>query len=379
MRNQLATVLLFSWTLLGPAWSQPVTGKSGDNMDHVLQPGDQLEINILTLPEMEKKYAVRADGTFFHPYAGEVVAKGKTLRDIEALLKQRFRKELRNPSFRVGVSTLADTEAAVLGEVKTQGKFKFAPGTSVMELLAQAGGITEKADSDGAILLRGGQEIPLDLGPGGQGKLARLLVQKGDIVYVNRGLRVGVSGEVQLKGIYSVSSKSSNPVEDAVKAAGGATEAGALNRVQIIRPRLTQAMEVDLMNPVEAGKIKLEDGDTVMLPARRAVILGAVNKPGAVNLTGKENLMNIVSEAGLAKGKLDAVVVVRAKDVLAGTDKKEIYDLQSSFAEGATVVSVPIMDGDVVYVPSQEESQGIMSNASGLMTILYMARSIFAL
>ena len=352
-----------------------------DQMDpgaRLLQPGDTLEINILTLPEVEKKYPIRADGTFFHPLAGEVVASGKTLKQLEALLRQRFSKELRKPAFRVGVTAMAETDAAVLGEVKLQGKYKFAPGTSVMDLLALAGGVTDKADLDGAVILRSGKQIPLNLGPAGQAELSALVVRKGDIIYVNRGRRVGVSGEVQAKGIYAVSSKSVNPVEDAIKAAGGATETGALNRVQVIRPSLAKPIEVDLLNPEAASKVVLEDGDTVVLPPRRAVVLGAVSKPGAVPLIGKETLLDVVSIAGIEKGKIDALVVVRAADLAAGSNKKEVYNLEGTFSEGNPVVSVPIRDGDVVFVPAKGE-EGLLSNPTGLMSILVMARSLFAI
>ena len=99
---------------------------------------------------------------------------------------------------------------------------------------------------------------------------------------------------------------------------------------------------------------------------------------GLIQGGGKEDQRNAAG-FGFDPRQLDAVVVVRAKDVAAGTDKKEIYDLQSSFSEGTTIVSVPVFDGDVVYVPTQEEGQGMLSNASGLMSILFMARSIFAL
>lgn len=373
--------VLFIGLGCGIAQAQPPSaGGSGFNtVSRPLEPGDQLEINIFTLPEQEKKYQIRADGTFFHPYAGEVKAAGLTLAQLETVLRQRFRKQIRKPEFRLGMTAMSESEAAVLGEVKNQGKFKFMPGTSLADLIAQAGGISDKADLDGAMLLRAGKQIPVDLNTSGQAALARMTVQKGDILYVNRGLRIGVSGEVQAKGIYAISSKSGHPVTDAVKAAGGATESGALSRVQVIRPSLAQPLEVDLLNPETAAKVTLEDGDTVLIPARRAVVLGAVTKPGTVNLVGKETLIDIIGLAGLDKAKIDNLIVIRSADVSAGNSKKEIYNLESSLKEDAPVVSVRIYDGDVVYVPTKEEAKGIVENASGLMSILWMARSIFSI
>ena len=363
------------------AWSQPPIIPQWEAINpqkRVLQKGDQLEIHLVSLPDTEKKYTVRADGTFFHPLAGEIQASGKTLQQVEAILAQRLKRELRNPAFRIGLTSLADAEAAVMGEVRSQGKFKFAAGTSVMDLLAQAGGLSEKADKDSAIIWREGKEIEINLNPAGLNELSRMQVRNGDILYVNRGKRVGVSGEVQAKGIYSVSTKSVNSVEDAVKAAGGATESAALSRVQIIRPSLAAPILVNLLDPAEAGKIILQDGDTVLVPARRAVILGAVGKQGILPLNGSESLVDVVSQAGVSQGNLAAVVVIRAADVQASTDKKEIYNLEGNFQEGQQTVRVPIQDGDVVFVPPKAENN-LLTGGSSLMQMLFMARSLFSI
>lgn len=345
-----------------------------------LRSGDQLEINIFTLPDLEKKYQIRADGTIYHPFAGEIRAAGLTLAQLEQTLKERLRKQLRKPQFRVALAALTESEASVLGEVRNQGKFKFFPGATVMDLLAQAGGLSDKADRDSAVLLREGKPKPLNLGVSGQAELSRLFVQNGDILYVNRGKRVGVSGEVQEKGVYAVSTKSLNSVEDAVKAAGGAKETAALSRVQIIRPSLPKPIEVNLLNPGESAKVVLEDGDMVVVPPRRALVLGAVAKPGTVPLSGGETLVDVVALAGLSQAQINNVVVVRSADVQTNSDKKEVYNLESSFGQGNTMVNVPIYDGDLVYVPSKDANGGLLSNGGqGLVNLLFMARSLFSI
>lgn len=372
------------WLVLSVLWgcasAQPLPAPEVLNAgSRLLQPGDQLEINIFTLPDLERKYQIRADGTFYHPFAGEVAAAGKTLPQLEETLRLRFKRELRKPAFRLGLTTMAESEAAVLGEVRQQGKFKFQPGTTVMDLLALAGGLGDKADRDGAVILRGGKQIPLDLSPGGQAQVARFAVQAGDILYVNRGKRVGVSGEVQEKGVYAIGSKSLSSVEDAIKSAGGAKETAALNRVQIIRPSLSKPLEVDLLTSGSQRPV-LEDGDMVVVPPRRAILLGAVTKPGNLPLTGSETLVDVLGQAGLAQAQIESVVVVRSADVLAGNDKKEIYDVQKAMAEGQSVINVPIHDGDLVFVPTKEQTQGgLLGNGSNLMNILWMARSLFAI
>lgn len=383
LRKPLAFLLLLSGTLA----AQP-GGGGGSYIDprynaaqRKLQAGDVLEINVFSLPELEKKYSVRADGTLFHPFAGQVAASGKTLTQLELELKKRLTRQLKQPAFRLSLSSMGDGEAAVLGEVHAQGKFKFVPGSSVMDLLAQAGGVSEKADLDGAVILRAGQKITLDLSPAHQAELSRMEVQAGDILYVNRGLRIGVSGEIQNNGVYALSAKSMHPLEDSIKAAGGAKETAALHRVQIVRPGLPKALEVNLLKPEEVAKITLEDGDMVVVPPRKAVVLGAVTKAGAIPLNGNESLVDVLSVAGLSSASIESVVVIRAENVRAAqADQKEVYNLKEGLGQGQPLVYVPIHDGDLVYVPTKEQDTGGMFGPAGqsLMSILVMARSLFA-
>lgn len=352
-----------------------------DSQTRTLQPGDRLEINIFSLPELEKQYQIRADGTFYHPHAGEVLASGKTLKQISTQLTQRFKKELRDPQFRIGLVQMAEAEATVMGEVRTQGKFKFGAGTSVIDLLAMAGGLGDKADRDSAVLIRSGKEIPLNLNVAAQSEMARMTVRSGDTIFVNRGKRVSVFGEVQAKGVYVIGSRSPNAVEEAIKSAGGMTETAAMNRIQVRRPSLKDPILVDYANPEEVSKVQIEDGDVMVIPARSVVVLGAVNKQGALPLTGKETLMDVVSQAGVGQARLDSVVVVRSEDVLAGNDKKEVYNLEKFFTEGSregAAINVPIRDGDMVFLPQKEDSTGGLFGGGNLLNLLLMARSLFA-
>ena len=385
-----------------PTAPKPVQGIPSrvDVTSHVLAPGDQVEVHVYSMPELEKVYEVRADGSFFHPLIGEVQARGMTLTQLEAALKPRFQKELRRSKFRIGLHSLAEGEASVMGEVKTQGMFKFAPGSSAMDLIAHAGGLTNKADLDGAVLLRAGNPIPLNLNKGNQTSLASLLVQSGDVIFVHPGKRVGVSGEVHEKGLYAVSS-TRGTIEDAIKAAGGATSTAALHRVQITRATEPKPLIVNLLAKSGQDPDALMDGDTVVVPARRAVVMGAVDKPGPVNLTGTEKLTDVISTVGVSKGRLDRVIVIRDADVqkveidpnalaskgltpVAKVDgepkvepKKEEYDLEKFFSEGQGGPSVPLYDGDVVFVPEKGAQENFLTS-NGLMNLIFTARSLFS-
>lgn len=380
-------------TSLGSSWAQslPATPEPGassssaasaptnivtelDRSKHTIRAGDQLEIHIFALPDLPSNYTVMSDGTFFHPVAGEVRAAGLTLDKLQANLARRFAKELRVPKFQIGLHSAAQKEVAVLGEVKQQGKMVMARGGTLLDLLAQAGGLTGKADQENAVVLRQGKQIPVNLTPENRATLASFRMQNGDVLYVSPGRRISVLGEVKETGVYAVSANSHTQIEDALKAAGGAKQTAALSRVLVLKTRSATPLQVDLLSEAyQKSPPVLEDGDSVVIPPRQAILFGAFSKTGVLPLRGDETLVDVLSQGGVTNGHLDSVVVVRAEDVQGGTSKKEIYDFTKGFEEGQSVAQVPVRDGDLVYVPPKEQGGGF-----NFLSMLLMARSLLS-
>ena len=90
----------------------------------------------------------------------------------------------------------------------------------------------------------------------------------------------------------------------------------------------------------------LQDGDIQHVPPMRCAILGKATKPGQVLLRGSDTLEDVCGSAGVRVEGLKQIVILRAVDVEAGNDKREVYDLDPS-----GVPKVPVLDGDVVYLP----------------------------
>ena len=358
---------------------QPASGV--DERSYKLQVGDELELSFFALPALEKKCVIRADGRFCHSALGEVRARGLTLAQLQREIQRRARTELKNPSFHLGLLSYGKSEIAVLGEVGHQGKFPILPGASVLDVVAQAGGLNDKADPESASLLRGGKSIDIDLRPPSGDKIASMKLETGDILYIHAGNRISVAGEVQKPGIYAISRKSTNPVADALKAAGGAKSSSALQRVRLLRPTVAGPIIISAM-PNKDGQMSkeaqtLQDGDTLVIPERQAVVLGASGKQGAVALHGGETLFDVVSANGVGeKAELNRVIVVRAEDVRAGRGKREEYNLQSFFKDRKDTTPVPIYDGDLVYIPSRGDSKSLLDSSNGLLQMLFLARAL---
>ena len=345
---------------------------------HVLRPGDQLEFHVSALPQLPTTYPIRVDGFFFHPVVGEINANGKTLGQLRTELAKLLAKELRNPNFRLGIREVARHQVAVLGEAKNQGSFDVGVGASVLDVIAKAGGLSEKADADRAVLLRGEEQMQISLRPEEGGGLTK--VRSGDVIYVLAGSPVSVVGEVTKPGIYSVS-RVSGGARAAVLAAGGAKEEASLSRVRLVRATLPKPITFDLTpgseTPIPLEAQQLEEGDILVIPPRQAVILGAVTEPGAVPLRGGETLLDILPSKISGDSDIDSIMVVRAANIRDSREEKEEYDLKAYFEDGKSDIVVPINDGDLVYVPAKSQGGGFMNTANSFLSILGIARLFF--
>jgi polysaccharide biosynthesis/export protein len=391
----LLGTVLFGTVFAAPAQKQsemrPIPSKASNAAEtkpgvYRLQVGDELELHVFSLPMLEKKCLVRVDGRFYHPVIGDVNAAGRTMDEIVVEVTKRFRKELKNPEFRIGLVNYGKTEVSVLGEVKSQGKFQVLPGSTILDILAQAGGLGEKADPDAATLLRGGKSTEIDLHPPSGADVPVINVQAGDILYVHSGHRISVAGEVQKPGVYTVSRRSKTAAADALKAAGGAKPTAALERVKLLRPTLP-GPQVFTILPSATGEFSemarlLQDGDTLVFPERQVVILGAISKQGSLPLQGGESLLDVVSSGGVTdKADLSHVILIKAEDVKAGrVGTREEYNLEQILGERReegpqTVTTVTVRDGDLVFVPTKHESKSILESGS-LLNVLFMARSL---
>ena len=367
--------------LPAPAQAPVTTGGSLTPLtseDHVLRVGDELILHVTSLPELPSSYTVRVDGYFFHPLIGEVKAIGRTLGDLRAELQKKLAKELRKPEFRLGIRQVAKHQVAVLGEAQKQGAFEVGLGSTVLDVIAQAGGLTEKADRETAVLLRGNQRLEVGLRPDTGGGLTE--VRTGDVLYILSGAPVSVAGEVTKPGVYSVSRTVGTP-HQAILAAGGAKEEASLSRVRLIRATEPEPIILDLRANAETAipdkARQVQDGDIIVVPARQAVILGAVSEPGPIPLRGGETLIDVLPAKVSKDSDVNKILVVRASDVRAQRDKKEEYNLKNYFEKGDASAAVAINDGDIIYVPARSEGNGIFGRGFNILSLISLARLFF--
>ena len=168
-----------------------------------IRSGDSLQIEVLEDPALNRSVLVLPDGSISFPLAGTIPAAGRTIdavkADLAAALAGNFAAP---PNVFVGITTLAAPRAAraagpgrtisvyAMGEVTAPGKADVAPGTTVLQFLAQAGGFTRFAAQKRVQLRRtakgGVEQIYLFNydGTGTSGIAGSTRLQSGDVIVV---------------------------------------------------------------------------------------------------------------------------------------------------------------------------------------------------
>lgn len=137
---------------------------------------------------LEVEYLVRLDGKVKLPILGLVPVAGLTINECEDTLVQRFSKEFKDPFVQVRI-----TNQRVIVFPGNGSDAKVVPllnaNTTLMEALAQAGGITERGKANTIKLMRrtnGKREVyRIDLSTIDEGlKYVDMIVQANDYIYV---------------------------------------------------------------------------------------------------------------------------------------------------------------------------------------------------
>ncbi len=151
-------------------------------------PRDVLEITVFKVPDLSKTVQVSEAGTLNYPLVGEIVAGNKTAREIEQeLTKILGTKYLQNPAVTVFVKEHNSQRVTVEGNVGKPGVIPMAGGMTLIQAIAQAGGLGVTAEKT-AIVFRmvGGRRLPAkyDISDIRAGNAEDPRLESGDVVVV---------------------------------------------------------------------------------------------------------------------------------------------------------------------------------------------------
>jgi polysaccharide export outer membrane protein len=129
--------------------------------------GDILAIDVYKEPDASSPTVpVRPDGKISAPMIGEVQAAGLSPSELEVALAEKYREFIRGPRITVIVKEINSMKVYVIGEVKKEGPIRFQAPITVLQALAEAGGVTDYAKRRKIYILRTEQDhrviLPFD-------------------------------------------------------------------------------------------------------------------------------------------------------------------------------------------------------------------------
>ncbi|MEM7042705.1 MAG: XrtA/PEP-CTERM system exopolysaccharide export protein [Pseudomonadota bacterium] len=125
--------------------------------DYVIAPLDTVQIFVWRAPDLSVTVPVRPDGRITIPLVEDMVAAGKSPSTLARDIEQALRPFVQDPKASVVVENFANQTqqmVKVIGEVAKPVTVHYQMHMSVLDLMAEAQGLTEYADGNDAKLIR---------------------------------------------------------------------------------------------------------------------------------------------------------------------------------------------------------------------------------
>jgi len=145
-------------------------------------------------------YQVEDDGTVALPVIGHVPIAGLTRAEAQKQIEDLYRKNLlKDPIIELKITNLKVT---ILGEIKAQGNFPLVKDrTNLVEMIGEAGGLTDRADEKTIKIIRGDPKHPqvtqVDLSKVNTLADPKIILQNNDIIYIAQNKRAIKNDQLQ--------------------------------------------------------------------------------------------------------------------------------------------------------------------------------------
>jgi polysaccharide export outer membrane protein len=256
VRGGLAAVLLLAATGFDARAAEAQSPEAIPMLQ--LGPGDSISIRVYGQPDMDATQYVADDGTIRVALAGAIAVGGLSPAQASERVEHALKtgRYLVDPHVTITLAETRSRRVSVLGQVRTPGRYTIESNTSVLDVLALAGGGTEDC-AETVYVLRPGPNgavtrypVNLKAVASGEAGSTALTLKAGDSIYAPRADRFYIYGEVQQPNMYRL--EPGMTVVQAIARAGGVTTRGSEKRVEIRRRDANGNTVVSRATPTDA-------------------------------------------------------------------------------------------------------------------------------
>jgi len=179
---QTAGALAIVWSMTSTVWAaqQPATAPApaapaaqaaapapqapqatNAPQDYVIGPDDVLGVLFWRDQAMSSDVTVRPDGKITVPLLNDVQAAGQTPEGLRLQITELAKQFISEPNVSVVVRQMNSRKVFITGQVTRPGSYTISTPTSILQLIALAGGLAEYAERESITLIRPGQAQPL--------------------------------------------------------------------------------------------------------------------------------------------------------------------------------------------------------------------------
>jgi polysaccharide export outer membrane protein len=275
----------------------PPARESVENYKYHVGPGDVLTVIVWNHPGLTNPQGnqsgnrantgriVRADGTIFYPFVGDLHVGGLTVEQIRKRLTRKLKRYIPTPQVGVRVVRFRAHRVYITGYVNEPGiQYLDDQPLTVMDAVNQAGGMADEANQRKAILTRNGKEYLIDLLALYSRKSAasNVVLKPGDTLYVpnDASNRVYVMGEVNQQSALALNHGQLSLAQALTEAQGDDQDKADAEGIYVIRGLERQikgskqaklvpvVYHLNASNPaalVLASRFELQPGDVVFV------------------------------------------------------------------------------------------------------------------
>ncbi len=240
-----------------------------------IRAGDIVEVQIFDAPEYSVSMPVSTAGQIAIPYAGLFHIEGMTSIEAAKAIAKLFEQNqiLRDP--RVIVTTQQfGYSVTVLGEVKNPGLYSLAGKKRLIDMLTQAGGVTDRAGHVIEIFASGSMKNPQTVlwDPTlRENDNAELEIKTGETVLVSRCGVVYVGGNVIRPGAYPLCDSNHTTLSEIIALAQGAKPSSYTQSTLLLRTtgsgtRVVQKVKLEDVLRGRKVDITMQPDDIVFIP-----------------------------------------------------------------------------------------------------------------